>query len=50
MGIQVYPAVFLSMGDKMGRVRIVRKGETRFLERKLCKELYSAADGWFWLI
>jgi hypothetical protein len=25
-------------------VRIFRLGETRFLERKLCKELYSAAD------
>jgi hypothetical protein len=29
----------LMLGDKMGRVRIFCAGETRFLERKLCKEL-----------
>jgi len=27
----------------------VKGGETRFLERKLCKELYSAADGLYGL-
>ena len=33
----------------MERVRILCAGETRFLERKLCKELYTAVDGLYGL-
>jgi len=31
--------------QKIDKQQIVCEGETRFLERKLCKELYTAAAG-----
>ena len=37
---------FLQFGvDKVERMQIVSERGTRFLERKLCKELYTAAAG-----
>jgi len=37
------------VGDKILGVRIFGEGETRFLERKLCKELYTVVAGLYGL-
>ena len=47
MNLQHFPQGIGEEIHKIGNVQVVYEGETRFLERKLCKELYSVAAGWF---